>query len=414
MNYSTLQLAFDSGIATLTLNRPDKRNAISYDLIGDLLRALDEVKNSSARVLILTGAGKAFSSGLDLDNLKALIGRTPEQSLEDSRTMVSLFRTLYEFPKPTIAAVNGAAIAGGTGLALLCDFTLAVPEAKFGYTEVRIGFVPAIVSTFLLRQVGEKIARDLLLTGRIFDAAEALRIGLLNEIVPPEKLMDRARETGRAVDGEQPAVARLHQAAAHRSRPGGTRRANRGRHPRKRRHPHHRRLPRGHRVISGEAQAGMDGQMSGQTTSRSVNVKPAVNETRIRVRYAETDQMGIVYHSNHFIWFEVGRVELMRQLGFTYKEMEREDGCFIAVVDARCRYKAPVLYDDEVVVRTWLKNVRDKLIHFGYELLRAGSGELLAEGETTHIVADANMKPRSLPEKYRKAFRAAAGTKMLE
>lgn len=194
MNYSTLQLAFDSGIATLTLNRPDKRNAISYELIGDLIRALDEVKNSSARVLILTGAGKAFSSGLDLDSLKALIGRTPEQSLEDSRTMVNLFRTLYEFPKPTIAAVNGAAIAGGTGLALLCDFTLAVPEAKFGYTEVRIGFVPAIVSTFLLRQVGEKIARDLLLTGRIFDAAEALRIGLLNEIVPPEKLMDRARE----------------------------------------------------------------------------------------------------------------------------------------------------------------------------------------------------------------------------
>ncbi len=193
MNYSTLQLAFDGALATLTLNRPDKRNAISYDLIDDLLRALDEVKNSSARVLILTGAGKAFCSGLDLDNLKALIGRTPEQNLEDSRTMVSLFRALYEFPKPTIAAVNGAAIAGGTGLALLCDFTLAAPEAKFGYTEVRIGFVPAIVSTFLLRQVGEKIARDLLLTGRIFDAEEALRIGLINEIIPPEKLMDRAR-----------------------------------------------------------------------------------------------------------------------------------------------------------------------------------------------------------------------------
>ena len=193
MNYSTLQLAFDGALATLTLNRPEKRNAISYELIGDLLRALHEVKNSSARVLILTGAGKAFCSGLDLDNLKALIGRTPEQNLEDSRTMVSLFRALYEFPKPTIAAVNGAAIAGGTGLALLCDFTLAAPEAKFGYTEVRIGFVPAIVSTFLLRQVGEKIARDLLLTGRIFDAEEALRIGLINEIIPAEKLMDRAR-----------------------------------------------------------------------------------------------------------------------------------------------------------------------------------------------------------------------------
>ena len=194
MIYKTLQLTLDSALATITLNRPDKRNAISYDLIDDLIRALDEVKNSSAQILILAGAGKAFCSGLDLDNLKSLIGRTPAQNVEDSRTMVGLFRSLYEFPKPTIAAVNGAAIAGGTGLALLCDFTLAVPEAKFGYTEVRIGFVPAIVSTFLLRQVGEKIARDLLLTGRIFDAAEALKMGLIKEIVPPEQLLDRARE----------------------------------------------------------------------------------------------------------------------------------------------------------------------------------------------------------------------------
>jgi methylglutaconyl-CoA hydratase len=194
MTYKTLQLAVDSGIATITLNRPDKRNAISYELIDDLIRALEEVKRSAVRTLILTGAGKAFCSGMDLDDLKSLIGRTPEQNLEDSRKMASLFRLLYEFPKPTIAAVNGAAIAGGTGLALLCDFTLAVPEAKFGYTEVRIGFVPAIVATFLLRQVGEKIARDLLLTGRIFEVQEALKMGLINEIVPAEKLLPRARE----------------------------------------------------------------------------------------------------------------------------------------------------------------------------------------------------------------------------
>jgi methylglutaconyl-CoA hydratase len=194
MTYNTLHLALDGGVATLTLNRPDKRNAISFELIEDLLRALDEVAKSEAIVLIVTGAGKAFCSGLDLDNLKALLGRTPEQNLEDSRTMVRLFRTLYEFPKVTIAAVNGAAIAGGTGLALLCDFTLAVPEAKFGYTEVRIGFVPAIVSTFLLRQVGEKQARDLLLTGILFGADEAARMGLVSEIVPPENLMKRARE----------------------------------------------------------------------------------------------------------------------------------------------------------------------------------------------------------------------------
>lgn len=194
MPYSTIQLAYDSAVATVTLNRPDKRNAISYDLIEDLLAAFEEVAKSKALVLILTGAGKAFCSGMDLENLKTLIGRSPEQSLQDTQTMARLFRTLYDFPKPTIAAVNGAAIAGGTGLATLCDFTLAVPDAKFGYTEVRIGFVPAIVSTFLLRQVGEKIARDLLLTGRLFDAQEALRIGLVTEIVAAENLLPRARE----------------------------------------------------------------------------------------------------------------------------------------------------------------------------------------------------------------------------
>jgi methylglutaconyl-CoA hydratase len=194
MNYKTIQLAYDGGVATITLNRPDKRNAISFDLIDDLLHALEEVAKSDAIVLIVTGAGKAFCSGMDLDNLKALLGRSPEENLKDSQTMVQLFRALYQFPKATIAAVNGAAIAGGTGLALLCDFTLVVPEAKFGYTEVRIGFVPAIVSTFLLRQVGEKQARDLLLTGRIFDAQEAARMGLVSEIVAPENLMVRARE----------------------------------------------------------------------------------------------------------------------------------------------------------------------------------------------------------------------------
>ena len=202
MNYKTIQLGYEPGVATITLNRPDKRNAISFELIDDLLRALKEVEKSDAIVLIVTGAGKAFCSGMDLENLKALIGRTPEQNLEDSEMMVCMFRTLYEFPKVTIAAVNGAAIAGGTGLALLCDFTLAVPEAKFGYTEVRIGFVPAIVSTFLLRQVGEKQARDLLLTGRIIGAEEAARMGLVNEIVAAGNLDGAGPGIGGVADGE--------------------------------------------------------------------------------------------------------------------------------------------------------------------------------------------------------------------
>ena len=194
MDYKTIQLTYDSGVVTLTLNRPEKRNAISDQLMDDLLRAFEEVATSPAQVLILTGEGKAFCSGMDLENLQALIGRPAEQSLKDSELVARVFRSLYEFPKVTIAAVNGAAIAGGTGLALLCDFTLAVPEAKFGYTEVRIGFVPAIVSTFLLRQVGEKQARDLLLTGRLIDAEEAYHLGLVKEIVPAERLMGRARE----------------------------------------------------------------------------------------------------------------------------------------------------------------------------------------------------------------------------
>ena len=128
------------------------------------------------------------------------------------------------------------------------------------------------------------------------------------------------------------------------------------------------------------------------------------SESRVRVRYAETDQMGVVYHSNFFIWFEIGRVELLRQMGFTYKEMEARDGCYIAVVDARCRYKSPARYDDEILIRTHLKNVRESLIHFGYEALRA-DGTLLAEGETTHIVTDANLSRRALPEPYLEAFR---------
>lgn len=134
-----------------------------------------------------------------------------------------------------------------------------------------------------------------------------------------------------------------------------------------------------------------------------------VNETRLRVRYAETDQMGVVYHSNHLIWFEVGRVELMRQMGFSYRDMEREDGRFIAVVEATCRYRSPVFYDEEVLVRTEIKKVRESVIVFKYDLKRVQDGTLLAEGETTHIVTDSNMKVSTLPDKYLRVFRTAIG-----
>jgi acyl-CoA thioester hydrolase len=143
--------------------------------------------------------------------------------------------------------------------------------------------------------------------------------------------------------------------------------------------------------------------------SRGQNHHPVITETRIRVRYAETDQMGIVYHANYFVWFEIGRVELLRQLGFSYRDMEAKDGCGIAVIDARCRYKAPARYDDEVIVRTHLKYIRESLLQFEYELIRAIDETLLAEGDTTHIVVNPEMKKIPLPEKYVTAFRAAMG-----
>ena len=136
-------------------------------------------------------------------------------------------------------------------------------------------------------------------------------------------------------------------------------------------------------------------------------VRGLTNETRLRVRYAETDQMGVVYHSNYFVWFEVGRVELLRQLGFSYREMEKNDGCGIAVIDARCRYKASARYDDEIIVRTRLELVRESLLQFAYELVRLDDGTMLAEGDTTHIVVNRDMQKTPLPEKYLTAFRAA-------
>ena len=143
--------------------------------------------------------------------------------------------------------------------------------------------------------------------------------------------------------------------------------------------------------------------------SAAKNTHPVVSETRLRVRYAETDQMGVVYHANYFVWFEVGRVELLRQLGFSYRDMEQNDDCGIAVIDARCRYKAPARYDDEIVVRTHLVIIRESLIQFGYEVLRAHDATLLAEGDTTHIVVDSEMKKAPLPEKYVSVFRTAMG-----
>jgi methylglutaconyl-CoA hydratase len=209
MPYENIKLEIDEGIASVILNRPEKRNAFSHIMIAEILHALDEVENNHSRVLILTGAGNAFCAGMDLQSLKNFRSQSDSEIVSDARLIASLFRRLYAFSKPTIAAVNGSAIAGGCGLATVCDFTLAVPEAKFGYTEVRVGFIPAIVSSYVIRQLGEKRARDLLLSGRIFGSTEAKSIGLVSEINEPDKLLLRARELARSL-AEMSPVALAH------------------------------------------------------------------------------------------------------------------------------------------------------------------------------------------------------------
>ncbi len=204
MPYETLLLESSEHTATITLNRPDKRNSINTQMIADLQSALDAVEITPARVVILTGAGKVFCAGMDLSLLQAIASQSPSENQEDSRRMAKLFRRVWSYSKPLIAAVNGHALAGGCGIATLCDFTIAVPEAKFGYTEVKIGFLPAIVSVFLTRQIGEKRARDLLLTGRLVEAAEAKELGLVNEIVAPGKLMSRVNELAEVLIAASP------------------------------------------------------------------------------------------------------------------------------------------------------------------------------------------------------------------
>jgi len=189
LSYATILVSDADNIRTITLNRPERRNAMTPEMQLDLIAALEEAAAGRARVVVLRGAGDAFCSGLDLSALQSMNDKSATELREDAERIAHLFRTLYELPRPTIAAVHGPAIAGGTGLATLCDFTLATPAAKFGYTEARIGFVPAIVSAYLALQIGDKRARDLLLTARFFGAEEAHRLGLVSQVIePPEKL----------------------------------------------------------------------------------------------------------------------------------------------------------------------------------------------------------------------------------
>ncbi|HEV3385367.1 MAG TPA: enoyl-CoA hydratase-related protein [Gemmata sp.] len=177
--------------AVLTINRPDQRNALSRALIAALAEAFHRAADDPAvRNVVLTGAGTAFCAGMDLGELRGTLGNEGDKVWEDAAKLSELYDFIYTLPKPTIAAVNGAAVAGGAGLVTVCDLAISVPDAKFGYPEVRRGLVAAMVMPHLLRHVGERTARWLLLTGELIDAVEALRMRLINIVTAPEHLME--------------------------------------------------------------------------------------------------------------------------------------------------------------------------------------------------------------------------------
>lgn len=178
-------------VAHIVLNRPDKRNAFNVGLVTELKAALEMAeKDDAVKVILLRAAGQVFSAGADLSFLQQMQSYTEAQNIADSSAVAQLFKYIYTHPKILVAQIEGHAIAGGCGLATVCDFSFAVPEAMFGYSEVRIGFIPAIVMVFLLRKIGEGRAKELLLTGKLLNAEEAKNYGLINYVVAADKIAE--------------------------------------------------------------------------------------------------------------------------------------------------------------------------------------------------------------------------------
>jgi len=187
MNYT--QINIKNRVAYLTLNRPEKRNALNHEFVSELRQAFEQLRNDDkVKVVIINAEGKAFCAGADLAYIQQLQANSYEENLEDSNHLKALFHSIYTFPKVVIAQIQGHAIAGGCGLATVCDFSYTVPDAKFGYTEVKIGFIPAIVKVFLLRKIGEGKAKELLLSGQLYTAEQAVAMGLINKMVPADEL----------------------------------------------------------------------------------------------------------------------------------------------------------------------------------------------------------------------------------
>lgn len=189
MNTALATYELNNRVGYITLNRPEKRNALSFEMVRDIKACfLQAEQDEACKVIVIKGSGEAFCAGADLAYLQQLQNNTFDENLTDSKHLMELFQMIYHSQKVVISQVNGPALAGGCGLATVCDFSFATPQSTFGYTEVKIGFVPAIVMVFLVRKTGEKIARELMLTGDVFSAEKALQYQLINYIVEPENL----------------------------------------------------------------------------------------------------------------------------------------------------------------------------------------------------------------------------------
>jgi methylglutaconyl-CoA hydratase len=193
--YNLIEVTRKNRIFFITLNRPDKINALNGEVVKELKKAfIDAESDDSSKVIVLRGNGAVFSAGADLDYLQQLQKNTYAENLADSSSLAELFKIIYHHNKVVIAQVEGHAIAGGCGLATVCDFTFVVPEANMGYTEVKIGFIPAIVSIFLIRKIGEQKAKELLLTGKLISSLEAKNLGLINDVIAADQIKQKVEE----------------------------------------------------------------------------------------------------------------------------------------------------------------------------------------------------------------------------
>lgn len=203
--YTTIQVAVSNGTARIALNRPDVHNAFNDELLHELADAVRHAtRNPDVRVLVLTGNGKSFCAGADLNWMRSVLDYTVEQNKKDAATLVDLLDMIDGCPKPVIGRINGAAVGGGAGLTAVCDMAIASTDAKFGFSEVKLGIIPAMISPYVLRKIGRGPARELFLTGDRFDASRAREIGLVNDAVPPDKLDDAVNARVASILGSAP------------------------------------------------------------------------------------------------------------------------------------------------------------------------------------------------------------------